>query len=165
MEGKDELYKSELRAIGSIVHHWSYLEHAVERLIWILLEVEGDIGRAVTADIQFRARVTMLGKLIQAKHPPMADVWAGTAKTLKEIEVSRNLIVHGIWGRSPDSSDAPEISLRRASSGPDRIYGEKFSADRMKQIDDNILQAGTYLVDLEEVIEGANAALRKSGGG
>ena len=161
MSDKYELYKSEIRAIGSIVHHWSYLEHGIERLIWVSLEVEGDVGRAVTSDIQFKARIKMMGKIIRAKHPKMSKVWAGVAKTLTEIEESRNLIVHGIWSRDRDTSDPIATSFRKKSSGPHQISGERFPPDRMKSIDESIMRAGAYLVQLESVIEGANAALRK----
>jgi len=86
-----DLLKSEIRAIGLIVYHWSYLEHMTEKLIWAILEVGPTIGRAVTADIQFRARVKMLGKLIDVSHPEMSGVWKDTAKGLRDIEEDRNL--------------------------------------------------------------------------
>jgi hypothetical protein len=95
----NQLLKSELRLIGLIVQHWSYLEHALEKVIWEALRVDHTVGRCVTEDIQFRQRSKMVGKLIATKYASMSKVWNNTASTLKDLEEARNLIVHGLWQR------------------------------------------------------------------
>src|SRR2546423_4663272 len=128
------LRRSEIYSIGLIAIHWSYLEHAIEQLIWVILELNTSTGRAITSDLQMRGRLKMLRKLIDAKHPPMSDVIQNLTKTIQSLEDDRNLIVHGIWGRRDGSSDPSAISLKRSAGSPSMIYGERFPRERMDEI-------------------------------
>ncbi|MBR1207095.1 MULTISPECIES: hypothetical protein [unclassified Bradyrhizobium] len=154
------LLRREVYDIGLIAIHWSYLEHTVESLIWAILEVKAPTGRALTADIQMRARMKMLRKLIDARHPPMSEVFKNLQTTVQNLEQDRNLIVHGIWGRDY-GSEPSATSLRRNSASPDLVYGEHFPRARMKEIDTNIISTSAYVYTLKGVIEDAIAASRK----
>jgi len=156
--------KSELRLIGLIVQHWSYLEHALEKVIWEALQVDHTVGRCVTEDIQFRQRSKMLGKLISSKYAPMSKVWKNTASTLKDLEEARNLIVHGLWQRIDGVPHAVAHSLRRKSTAPGKVYGEGFPTNRMQELDEHIADLCEYLDGLRGVISNANevASRKKS---
>ncbi|MBR0814890.1 hypothetical protein JQ544_25400 [Bradyrhizobium diazoefficiens] len=163
MVAQNELLKSELRLIGLIVQHWSYLEHAIEKVIWETLRLDHAMGRCVTEDIQFRHRSKMLGKLIQAQHLPIFDVWKNVASDLQALEEQRNLIVHGLWQRVDGVPHAVAYSLRKRRKGdpPSKVYGEGFPPDRMQEIDERISAACHYLDELKGVIAHANEASRK----
>ncbi|MBH5372202.1 hypothetical protein [Bradyrhizobium glycinis] len=82
----------------------------------------------MTEDIQFRQRSKMLGKLIQAQHHPISEVWKNVASDLQDLEQDRNLIVHGLWQRVDGVPHAAAYSLRRRRKGapPSKVYGEGF---------------------------------------
>lgn len=164
MIAQNELLKSELRLIGLIVQHWSYLEHTLEKVIWEALQVDHTVGRCVTEDIQFQQRSKMLGKLIKTKYAPMSKVWKNTGATLKVLEATRNLIVHGLWQRIEGVPHAVAHSLRRKSTAPGKVYGEGFPTTRMQEFDEHIADLCEYLDGLRGVISSANevASRKKS---
>ncbi|OKO73614.1 hypothetical protein [Bradyrhizobium sp. NAS96.2] len=151
-----DLLRSEIFTIGLVAVYWSYLEHAAERMIWAILEVDASTGRAITAPIQMRSRLKMLVSLIEARHPPLLEAVKNIKDTIEKLEADRNLVVHGIWARDQQSRPTA-TSLRRKSSGPHLIYGEVFPRERMTGIIQGIIDAGAYVHSLTGVIENASS--------
>jgi hypothetical protein len=86
-------------AIGEVVNGFEQLDDQISNAIAFLLRRGEYVGRIVTAEISFRAKVNLLGVLFVHERPDsqeLAEVRELTAACM-QVEDRRNQIVHSRW--------------------------------------------------------------------
>ncbi len=85
-------------AIGHLVMHFSYAETATQFLIWRILGVSFQDGRALTGRLDARPKRDLLNELCgrHIKSSKAADILAATT-ALEHASSFRNLAAHGDW--------------------------------------------------------------------
>lgn len=148
------LTEHELYSIGRVAYHWSYLEHAVEALIWAMMDLQPAIGRTVTEDLQFKIRWRTAMKLasrderfIEIKNGLLAQ-----QNEMKALESDRNLIVHGVWQRDPETNLPAAASLRHKTESRDIIRGQIYPDDRMQDVVNRIIALTGAIHDLSVAV-------------
>jgi hypothetical protein len=130
------------RLLGRLVVAWSRLEAVMGDLIWVILGVDAEDGRVITARMDARTKLQWLR--VYLKRCLSEDSFAECLKTLDKIQQrqeDRNFAMHGSWGTSrldnASYGDPIAFSLR-ASSAPDKVVSETFPRGRMYEIIDDI---------------------------
>ncbi|HXQ51879.1 MAG TPA: hypothetical protein VN802_12345 [Stellaceae bacterium] len=139
----------QLEMIGAVTAHWARLEGALEDTIWHFLKLDGEDGRLVTARLDARPKVEILGALGK-RYIPAGHILEKFKKLLAHISdlaADRNFIVHGIWGTlTPDN--VPIASSLRPKADPWMARAEAFTDERMRWTIREILTAARALNDL-----------------
>ena len=88
--------------IGRIVVRWAYLEHYVQRIVWMLLELDPKRGRLAVRDPSMQERIVMISDLasLQAIKLELSAFLNNAKVTAGE----RNLVAHGLWMKDADGS-------------------------------------------------------------
>jgi len=84
------------REIGRIVVHWAFLEHYVQRIVWLLLKVDAKRGRVAVRDASMERRIEMIVDLAGIEGIKLETLDKFPSQT-KEAGRRRNLVAHGLW--------------------------------------------------------------------
>ena len=110
-----------LQQIGNICQQWSCLEYLLANAIWLLTGIHNpEVGKIVTANLDFKQRVSMVFALAHETNAPVPFKIA--IKKLQdevrngELIHKRNQAVHGIQFPA-DRPDAVEIEMHRGKGG------------------------------------------------
>jgi len=135
-----EIEDKYLRSIGLIVVSFSALESAVSEWINSLLLTEGQLGEIVTAEMSFRAKVTLASSLCRYKFKDSKrlEKLDKLLRRLQQAECMRNDVVHSYWGFSTG-----EIRARRSKKTAKiktglRFHFQEMTVDELNEIADFI---------------------------
>ena len=130
---------SQEKLIGRVVVEWAKLEGALDDIIWRFLNIPMEYGRIVTSRMDANAKIAMIRSLnLLGFDPSTYDYLLNCylKEILDHIDIlreSRNLIVHGTWGRSLPDKIPIAMSLRIKDT-PSTIVSETFPSERMRVI-------------------------------
>src|SRR5436309_680309 len=90
-----------LRAVGYVLHRWAILESALEKTCWHLLGLPPKEGRLVFSQMNTVAKIRVYKALVDRLLQDGDDKTAAIeiAKKADALNIERNRIVHGSWGR------------------------------------------------------------------
>ena len=128
--------------IGQIIWRWSYVEKALDEIIWGLLHLDIAHGRHVTARQDFTHKVRIIKgiapmKLTEEQLENLGDHLA-RAQELYEV---RNICAHGYWITTAMQKEVFAQSLRPAlpeDGQPDDILSTEMRTDYMDETIHNI---------------------------
>jgi len=117
---------------------------AIQKMLGLDLEY----GRIITGRLDATNLIRMLREIggLYFEEPDFHTLWTICDK-IDILREDRNLIVHGTWGRSDDSSAPMALSLR-IKGDPNEIISETFPRERMNAIISNILSLKWDLIRL-----------------
>jgi hypothetical protein len=136
------------RLIGQVVVEWSWLESALDDMIWQLLGLDLEDGRALTKRTDASTKVAILNSIApRYLDGPALDAIQDALSDINEIRDDRNFVVHGVWGMlRPDG--VPIVMSLRSNSAPTEITSETFSHERLRQIANDTRKAKHTLVEI-----------------
>lgn len=113
---------------------WAYIEITLEMLIWDLLGLDMDDGRAVTNRLDVRPKTEMLAVLATRyiASPSFHENLKVLLKELADLQTERNLIIHGVW--APSYKGRPVVTTTRRKSGPGVLGGYRISQKELARI-------------------------------
>lgn len=120
--------------IGQFIVEWNHLEAAIGGMIWTILKVKEEDGRVLTSRVDAKTKITWTR--IFAERYLSGDSITHIAQiinVIKTVQEARNLIVHGSWGITEDTQEPIALSLK-ASADPDKVLGETFPHERIKEL-------------------------------
>ncbi|HLX82138.1 MAG TPA: hypothetical protein VKS43_16290 [Burkholderiales bacterium] len=93
------LSKAQLAAIGALAAEWSYVELALETLIWEIIQVPSERGYAITTHIGSETRLHILLALLDRSVVDAAHrkEIGSIAAEFRRLRTERNNIVHAVW--------------------------------------------------------------------
>jgi hypothetical protein len=96
---RDALTPEHLQAIGYVAAASSILESVMDEAIWHFADVSDQVGKIITAQLGFTARLNMLRSLADAviTDAIFKDELDRIIKRLESVQAYRNDIVHARW--------------------------------------------------------------------
>lgn len=89
--------------IGRIIVYWAFLEHYVQRIVWLLLKVDAKRGRVAVRDASMERLIDMIADLASIEAAKLETLDTFKSKTSKAAG-DRNLVAHGLWMKYEDGS-------------------------------------------------------------
>jgi hypothetical protein len=110
--------------IGAAIARWSYVEIVIQELIWRILGFNVDVGRKITARLDFSYKSRMLKEIAGTKFSgEELSLLLGFIGRLDDLYIVRNMIAHGQWVTiKPD--DMPAVQMLREAL-PEGSGGEE----------------------------------------
>ena len=102
-----------LSAIGEIVMWFEDLDEQLSTAIGFLLRGEDEVGRIITAELSFRAKVNLFGALFRHDRPnsERLDYLRELCGACLQIEQKRNQVVHSKWRNQLDGLGMTRVKL------------------------------------------------------
>jgi hypothetical protein len=96
------LSKDELAGIGSVAAESTYLENAIEAMIWMLAGIDENTGTIITGNLMLMNRIDLLGKLgnYRLSDEGHKEHLKSLLTRMREAAKERNYIVHGEWTKN-----------------------------------------------------------------
>jgi hypothetical protein len=101
------------RLIGRLIVQWGYVEAGLNDVIWRLLKLHVEDGRALTTRMDAVTKIAILRKI--APRYLEGEALTEFLKVMKladDVRDDRNFIAHGNWGTAPSDGVALALSLR-----------------------------------------------------
>jgi len=141
-------------ALGHVTVGFSWLEQSLERHIADLARVSPVIAPALTAELSYRTKVSVLSSLVRILPPLHAfnagsentlEVWADIAKMLFSCEELRNTLLHSHWQPSIGRETLLRTKTTAKASHGVRAISEELTADYL-------LDAYDYFLNVDWVL-------------
>lgn len=85
-------------ALGRVVSRWSVVEDYCRLMIHCLLDIEGEHGHAVTAEMPFLQRMNVISALTHCiRDHDLLDHWEDICQIADAVRTQRNDVVHAQW--------------------------------------------------------------------
>lgn len=136
------------KLIGRVVTEWARLEGVMQEIVWRLLKLDFEDGRALTGRADADRLITIL-RSIAPRHvkEPKLEALLHTLDVVDQLREDRNFIVHGSWGTVMPDMDAISTSIRPKAT-PFEVVSEVFTHDQMRAIIKEILLSRKMLTGL-----------------
>lgn len=140
-------------ALGYLTVGFSWLEQSLERHIATLAQVKPAIAPALTAELSYKTKVSVLSSLVRAQAPLRAfntgsedakDVWNDILKMLFACEDLRNQLLHSHWRRVSGNQMRRTKTTSKAKCGI-RVMSEDLTSDYLLDVYDYILNVEAAL--------------------
>jgi hypothetical protein len=94
------------REIGRIIVRWSYFEHYIQGIIWLLVGVDKTIGSFSVREPRVTERIYMIRDLASLRSIKLREEsWFHDYWTQVDAAQSRrDLLAHGVWANYPDGT-------------------------------------------------------------
>lgn len=123
------------RYIGRVIVAWSKLEACLDDFIWALLALPIDQGRMLTVRMDAVRKIQLIRRLSEIILPEekfhQVVLLIDQADILRE---DRNLVAHGVWGRTEPENLTVVSSLKPEGLATDQVVTETFSDLRLKKL-------------------------------
>lgn len=150
------------RLVGRVIIEWARLENVLNDIIWRLLNLSFEDGRAITGRADATSKISLL-RTLAPRHLASDDKLEALLFALDAIDAlrdDRNFIAHGAWGRI-EPEGIPMAASLRSKSKPDEVTGESFDAARMRKIIMTIVKMREMLALLVGEIDASPDTLLK----
>ena len=161
------------KAIGLVAAEWSWAEQQLEQLIWEVVQINGEKGRALTTHLSSETRINILATLANTELSNTLKVeLAGMVGRLRNLRTERNNIVHALWlSREPLRMGLIKSAMKRGrkptpdlikitAKGKLVISNKPFTAKQILSVAHEISRLVMDLYDLQLRIQNE----RQSGG-
>jgi hypothetical protein len=136
--------------IGTIIERWSKLEGVMDDLIWTMLKLQFETGKAITNRFDASGKIKLIRQI--APFTLTESQLHRLSPLIDRIDFrreDRNFIAHGSWGTlMPDR--IPICSSLRPTANSDQVVAETFPDTRMREIADEIESLKLRLVPLKD---------------
>jgi hypothetical protein len=108
--------------IGTVIERWSKLEGVMDDLIWSMLRLEFETGRAVTGKMDAFGKIQLLRRILPFTLSD--DRQRRLSQIVDRIDFrreDRNFIAHGTWGTLMPENTPICSSLRPTAANPDEV--------------------------------------------
>jgi hypothetical protein len=136
------------RLIGQVIVEWSNLEAALDDMIWRILGLDDDDGKALTKRCDAATKIAIIND-IAPRHldSVLLEALQNVFGDINAVRDDRNLIVHSVWGMlRPDN--VPIAVALRPKSGPNEVISETFPHERLRQIASDTKTAKNALIEI-----------------
>lgn len=140
-------------ALGIVSVGFSWLEQSIEEHIAELAQLSPSVAPALTAELAFKTKVSVLSSLVRLQLPlrkfnagpeDAAAVWEDMVRMLFECENLRNKLVHSRWSL-PHGSAMRRIKITAKAARGIHVACEDLSADYLLDVYDYILNVDWVL--------------------
>jgi hypothetical protein len=135
-------------ALGFVSVGFSWLEQSLERQIAVLAQVPTAVAPALTAELSYKTKVSVLSSLVRG-HPDLRKfnvgsedalaVWNDIVKMLFTCEELRNQLLHSHWEPSPGSGHMRRTKTTAKAAHGVRVISEELTANYLLDVYDYIL--------------------------
>jgi hypothetical protein len=142
-----------LSALGLVTVGFSWLEQSLELHIAALAQVSSVVAPALTAELSYKTKVSVLSSLVCA-HPPLRafnvgsenpeDVWTDIVKMLSTCGELRNQLLHSHWHLPSGDRMRRTKTTAKATRGV-RVVTEDLTAGYLLDVYDYILNVDWVL--------------------
>jgi hypothetical protein len=142
-------------ALGHVIVGFSWLEESLDKHIAELSQISSRAAPALTAELPFKTKVSILSSLVQLD-PPLCvfnsgsvhsmDEWRDIIKMIATAEELRNKLVHSKWSSGGQEIRRTKITAK-ATRGV-RVVSEVLSSDYLFDVYDYILNVQWVLDEL-----------------
>jgi hypothetical protein len=137
---------------GKAIIEWTYIEKAIEEVVWRFLRIDIDEGRIVTAHLDARHKM-LLAKQLADRHLKDEDkeAFLEVLGHIDDLYAERNLVAHGQWVTiTPDGIPAVMSLREKLPDGVSReeIISTTMPLERMKAIVTNMVLARNAVIEL-----------------
>ena len=142
-------------ALGHVTVGFSWLEKSLENHIATLAHLPPAMAPALTAEMSFKTKVSVLSSLIRFQPPIRAfncgiedpsDVWDDILKMLSACEQHRNRLIHSHWGCKNGEKIQRTKTTAKAAHGI-RVSSEVLTSYYLLDVYDYILNVDCILND------------------
>ena len=136
-----------LRALGRLVAESGVLESQIDSLIWLLVSPDQRAGQIVTADLDFRRKVTLLLALLSRR---IADDTVrtriiGIVRSAHSMYDERNEYLHGMWTAGKTAAERGIVRVD-AKKGEYRINFKDVDVAKIEALASRFNRAATDLL-------------------
>ncbi len=144
------------RLVGRLIIEWSRLEAIMQEVIWTILDIKWEDGRAITQAMDATRKLQLL-RSFSKRHLEGKRLENLTAilDCIELYQEDRNVVAHSTWGTLIETGEPIAMSLRRKSQ-PDQVVTEGFPAPRMYSIIEGIKDCRDYLILWRETHESSH---------
>jgi hypothetical protein len=108
-----------LEAIGHLAVRWSYVESAIEILLWCFLRLSRRSGKLLTTHLSMKMRMEALN-LLASDHflpdsPGNLNQFNQIISEVEQVQKKRNDFIHNLWRYEPDPH-APAVHSMKVSA-------------------------------------------------
>lgn len=149
----DHITDDHLQGIGSVTVAWSFLEGAIERMIWELAELSTNRGICITSHMSMNMRLDSMCALANHKYPDsdIATKLNELSNNIRsELSGKRNEVVHSRVV-SPAGMDILVRPIYKAR-GKIKRDAKEASVEEYQQIVNEILEAASEIWNLKSRI-------------
>jgi hypothetical protein len=143
-------------ALGHVIVGFSWLEESIEKHIAALAQASPTVAPALTSELSFKMKVSVLSSLVRIQPPLRAfnvgtektqDVWADIVKMLFASEELRNQLLHSHWLTVANKSNL----LRRTKTTAKAARGVHVVSEDLTS--EYIIDVYDYILIVESVLE------------
>lgn len=132
-------------AIGQVCVQWGLLEVSIESAIWQTSNVQNDIGRVITAQLQMQGKMDLLESLLYQSQPTLAPYFKKVAVYIRGCLLGkRNLVIHGVWLQSPRNKTSASIS-KFSSRGRLTAQGGQMKLEELSDLSTQIAEVAEWM--------------------
>jgi hypothetical protein len=141
-------------ALGHVAVGFSWLEQSLERYIAEMAQVSSVVGPALTAELSYKTKVSVLSSLVRANLPLRAfnvgsenpeDVWTDIVKMLSTCEELRNQLLHSHWQPLPSGGQMRRTKTTAKAARGVHVVTEELTANYLLDVYDYILNVECVL--------------------
>lgn len=135
--------------IGRVIMAWSKLEACLDDFIWALLALPIDQGRILTVRMDAVRKIQLIRKFSETILPE--ETFHQVAALIDQADIlreDRNLIAHGVWGRTDPDNQTVVLSLKPEGLTSDQVVTETFSDLRLRKLAGDIEHVKLSLVPI-----------------
>jgi hypothetical protein len=94
------------REIGRIIVRWAYFEYFIQKVVWLLVDVDQTIGSYSVREPRITDRIDMIQDLASLRSIKLKEEeWFQAYRIQADAAQSRrDLLAHGLWTSYPDGS-------------------------------------------------------------
>lgn len=142
--------------IGNCIALWSYVEQAIEEMVWAFLRIGIEEGRIVTARLDARHKMMLLDQLGH-RHLKKEDLpeFLSVLPRLEDLYEIRNMIAHGQWVTLIPDEIPAVMSLREKlpeETPRDEVITTAMPEENLQATLNNMYILQNYLIDLRKRI-------------
>jgi hypothetical protein len=128
-------------ALGHVVASWSIVEDYCRLIIQCLIDTENEPGHAVTAEMPFIQRISVIGALTHCfRDHDLLDHWEDIVRISEWLRSRRNDVVHAGWQLSGDQNILTRIKARGRVS----IQWKVVPTESLLALEKEIMAGGRY---------------------
>jgi hypothetical protein len=116
-----------LREIGRVIVRYANLEHRLNDVIYLLVDVDPKRGRLAVREPRATDRLEIIRDLVELTQMRITVDLKSVAKILEPVQRKRDQLAHGIWLRDPTTKD---IYLRLTRGTWQPIKGQRGKTSR-----------------------------------